>query len=189
MKTSPIRQTQTYFILSGAMGSGKTTLCQDLKANGQSVVDEPARQILAEQRSFGGSGVPEEDPHLFTNLLLSRTLYAYDFHQEAKQPILFDRGVPDILAYAKLFNLETTRFQKAAEIYRYNPTVFMMADWPEIYTTDEERKMTYEQAQRFGQTLRSIYQSLNYTVIDVPQMNIQDRSNFIREHIHSRTEQ
>src|SRR3546814_10233995 len=39
-------------------------------------VHPPARQILAEQRSIGGAGVPDRNPALFTELLLSRALYA-----------------------------------------------------------------------------------------------------------------
>ena len=54
------------------------------------VVDEPARQILAEQRSFGGNDVPEKDPVLFTELMLSRAICQFKQLQEKNVPVLFD---------------------------------------------------------------------------------------------------
>ena len=63
-----------YHLLTGAPGSGKSTLLAELRERGYPTVDEPARQILAEQRSFDGNGVPERSPELFTELLLSRAI-------------------------------------------------------------------------------------------------------------------
>ncbi|MEM7017285.1 MAG: AAA family ATPase, partial [Pseudomonadota bacterium] len=66
------------FILTGAPGSGKSTLINTLRARGIQCIDEPARQILAEQRLINGEGVPEKkDPGLFIELMLSRTTQAY----------------------------------------------------------------------------------------------------------------
>jgi len=174
---------QNFFIITGAMGSGKSTICQEVEAQGQLTIAEPARQILAEQRSFNGAGVPEKDPKLFTDLMLSRALYLYKLNRESRKAVLFDRGVPDMIAYASLFNLDTGSYEKAAQVYRYNPTVFFMADWEEIYTTDDERKMSYEQARGFGQSVRKIYADLGYELIEVPQMNVEDRARFICERI------
>ena len=44
------------FILTGAPGSGKTTILDRL-GNEFRCVNEPAREILAEQRATGGSGM------------------------------------------------------------------------------------------------------------------------------------
>jgi predicted ATPase len=63
---------RNFFIITGSPGSGKSTILRELKNIAVTVIDEPARQILAEQRSFGGNGVPENDPVLFTELMLSR---------------------------------------------------------------------------------------------------------------------
>lgn len=65
------------FVITGAMGSGKSTVLKLLQAEGLSVIEEPARQILAEQRSIGDEGVPEKNPKFFTQLLLSRAIYQY----------------------------------------------------------------------------------------------------------------
>ena len=51
--------TQQYYILTGAMGAGKSTVLGELKNKGLTCVAEPAREILAEQRTIDGAGVPE----------------------------------------------------------------------------------------------------------------------------------
>ena len=40
-------------------------------------VDEPAREILAEQRAIGGCGVADKDPQLFCDLMLERAITDY----------------------------------------------------------------------------------------------------------------
>src|SRR3546814_12403216 len=92
-----------YFVLTGAPGSGKTTVLNALRQLGIATVDEPARQILAEQRPIGGAGVPDRNPALFTELLLSRALYAHPRHSDSEGPLLSDRGRPDVFGYARLF--------------------------------------------------------------------------------------
>lgn len=161
------------------MGSGKSTIAEALKLKGLKVVDEPARQILTEQRLFQGNGVPESDPQLFTELMLSRSLYFYNKHQNTEKPVLFDRGVPDMIAYASLFNLDLNFVKQAAQTYRYSKFVFITADWKEIYQTDDERTMSYEQAKAFGQSLRTIYQELDYDLLEVPKIDAQERAKFI----------
>jgi len=65
---------QNYFILTGAMGAGKSTILDKFKKLNIKCIDEPARQILAEQRLIQGNGLPETNSNLFTELLLSRSI-------------------------------------------------------------------------------------------------------------------
>ena len=104
-----------YFILSGAMGGGKSTILKALRKLGLMAIDEPARQILAEQRSIEGDGVPDRDQKLFTDLLLSRSISQFHQMQEHQGPVIFDRGIPDNIAYADLFGISTKTAKKAAD--------------------------------------------------------------------------
>lgn len=166
-------------LLTGAMGSGKSTLIRALAARGCAVVEEPARPILAEQRAFGGAGVPEVDPRLFVELMLSRAIQARQAHRETPDPVLFDRGVPDMIAYAALFGLDIAPYRRAAATFRYAPSAFVTPDWPEIYATDDERKMTYEEARAFGVSLREIYSGLGYALIELPRASPEARADFV----------
>lgn len=166
-------------IITGSMGSGKSTVLELLKKQGFNTVLEPAREILAEQRSIGGDGVPEKNPKLFIALLLSRAIYQYKQMQTSEGIVIFDRGIPDNIAYAKLFNLNFLPAQKAAALYQYYTDVFIFPAWKEIYTTDDERIISFEAAKAFGDDVQKIYQQYGYNLIEVPCVSPEKRLEFI----------
>ena len=172
-----------FFVLTGTFGSGKSTLVEHLESCGIRGIVEPARPILAEQRSIEGNGVPEKDPRLFIELMLSRMLHAYRQSDAFPGPIFFDRGIPDILGYAAVFGFEFPHCEKAADLYRYNRRVFMAPAWEQIYCTDDERTVPFSMARGFGRDLRAIYSRLGYTLIYLPCVSVQERANLILHHV------
>ncbi len=172
-----------YFLLTGAFGSGKSTLLESLRVRGIRGIVEPARPILAEQRSIQGSGIPEKNPRLFVELMLSRMLSTYGESDMLPGPILFDRGIPDILGYAKLFGFDFPPGESAAKLYRYNPQVFIAPAWEEIYRTDDERTVPFSVAREFGKNVRAIYERLGYTLTDLPCISADERADFIQHHL------
>ena len=168
-----------FYVLSGAMGAGKSAVLARLTELGILCIPEPAREILAEQRTIKGTGVPEKSPDLFTMLMLSRSIHNYTAHRPETETVVFDRGIPDIIAYARLFQLDETPYANAAREFRYNPNVFYFPAWEKIYTTDSERKMSFEDASAFGSILKSIYAGCGYHVLDVPRLTVEERVEFI----------
>lgn len=169
-------------IITGTMGSGKSSVLNEINKDGHKVVPECARTILAEQRSFDGHGLPEKDPSLFCELLLSRTLYQYKNYKNDSLTI-YDRGLPDIIAYAKLFNLDLSHFKSCANQHRYNIKVFLLEPWSEIYVNDDERKMTFKEAELFHDDLVNIYKELNYELLIVPKASVEERAAFIYQRL------
>ncbi len=172
-----------FFILTGAPGSGKSTILQRLSQLNFTVIDEPARQILAEQRSVDGHGVSEKDTKLFTELMLSRAIFQYQQMQDHQLPVIFDRGIPDLIGYAKLFGFDLKHAHNAANKYRYNNNVFVLPNWQEIYATDDERTISFAEASAFGDSLREIYLDLGYNIIDVPIGPAEERAHFLQTSI------
>jgi predicted ATPase len=158
-------------VITGAMGSGKSTLLAELRRRGFAVVPEPARIVLAAQRATGGHGVPERSPQRFCELMLERMMSDYDEHPSA----FYDRGIPDLVGYAHLFGLEPPR----VDDHRYDGRVFVLPAWREIYATDDERKMTFEMAEAFGEDVRRIYEGLGYEIVAVPKDSPAARARFI----------
>jgi predicted ATPase len=172
-----------YFVLTGTFGSGKSTLLDILQMRGVRGVVEPARLVLAEQRRLHGDGVPERNPQLFVELMLARMLNAYRQNEASPGPVLFDRGVPDLLAYAALFGFEFPAGEDAARLCSYNSRVFIAPAWEEIYCTDDERKAPFSLACKFDSGLRGIYERLGYSLIDIPCVSVEDRAAFIVERL------
>lgn len=161
------------------MGAGKSTVLAQIQKQGTTIVSEPARQILKEQRAIDGTGVYDKDDKLFCELMLSRAIGLYNMHTSEKSPVIFDRGIGDHIAYFQLFNYNFEHAKKAAETYRYNPTIFVLPGWEEIYQTDDERTMSFEQANDFGVRVVEIYQELGYKTVEVPKVSAKERAEFI----------
>lgn len=172
-------ENQNFYVLTGAMGAGKSTVIDMIRGRGTVCLPEPARPILREQRLIKASGVPESDPDLFTRLMLSRAMHQFESQAASSRTIVFDRGVPDMIAYAELFSLSPEIYRNAAGEYRYNRKVFWFQGWRDIYAKDDERKMEFEAAAAFGHRVRTIYEALDYMIVPVPLVSIADRVDFI----------
>jgi predicted ATPase len=167
------------FILTGAPGSGKTAILSRL-GNEFRCVDEPAREILAEQRATGGSGTWDQDASLFVHLLLQRSIEKYAMARTSGDTVIFDRGMPDCIVYAVRAGADPTPSLEAVDVYRYQPHVLFLEPWSDIYETDEERIMSFEDTVSFSQALRDVYERSGYTLVDVPRDSIADRAAFVR---------
>ncbi len=173
-----------FIILTGAMGSGKSTIINEIMKKDIKCIPEPARQILKEQRAIQADGVPEINSALFNQLMLSRSTKNYlDFLHKNKL-IIFDRGIPDMIAYGELFGIDIKIYKKSSELYRYNKNIFCLKGWEEIYTTDDERKMDFQSANEFGEKIYRIYRQLGYNIITVPLISIKGRVDFILNKIN-----
>ena len=142
-------------------------------------MDEPARQIISEQRAIGGLGVSDKDHALFIELMLSRAIAKYQEVQETPAAVIFDRGVADNIAYAGLYNLPFNHGWSAGNLYRGNAKVFFTPNWRDIYANDEERTMTFEASALMGDDLRRVYLKLGYEIIELPFSSPEDRLQFM----------
>jgi predicted ATPase len=65
--------------------------------------------------------------------------------------------------------------------------VLFLEPWSDIYTTDEERIMSFDDTVSFSEELRDVYERSDYTLVRVPQAPIDDRVAFVREFIARHT--
>jgi predicted ATPase len=170
-------------ILTGAPGSGKTAILDNIAADIR-CVGEPAREILAEQRAIDGDGTSDGNASLFVELLLQRSIDKHVSARTGNVPVLFDRGVPDCIAYASAMGIDPSRSIRAAERYRYHDQVLMLPPWEEIYTVDDERTMSFADTLPFHDALVDAYERARYVIVEVPRGSIELRAAFVRDSIN-----
>jgi predicted ATPase len=173
------------FVLTGAPGTGKTSILDRL-GPGIGRVAEPAREILAEQRSLGGDATPQRDAARFVELLLARSIERIRRAAASEVPVIFDRGIPDCVAYARLLDADPEPGRRAAQEYRYDGGVFVVEPWERMYTVDDERTMTFEATLEFHRELVDAYADAGYDLVDVPRASIDERAAFLRDRIWER---
>ena len=172
------------FILTGGPGAGKTTLLEHLAGEGISVMPEAGRGIIRSQMALGGRALPWEDRVLFAELMLGWELRSLSEAATQPGPILFDRGIPDVLGYLTLEGLAAaSHMQRAAQGYRYNPTVFLAPPWEEIFHTDAERRQDFDTACRTYEVMRRVYADLGYNLVELPRGPVGVRAEFIRTYL------
>lgn len=172
------------FILTGGPGAGKTSLIAAAAEHGLRTTPEAGRAIIQSQLAIGGAALPWTDPALYAELMLDRDMQVYEVALASGETCLCDRGVPDLVGYARLMGLDRSEhFRRAAEIMRYNSTVFIAPPWRAIYAQDTERKQDWAEAVRTYETLADSYVSLGYHLVELPSADIATRLDFVLDRI------
>jgi predicted ATPase len=167
------------WVLTGARGSGKTTILDELRGT-IPCVDEPARRVLAEQRASGGTGTPDRDPSRFVELLLEAAIADHE-RVSGAGTALFDRGIPDCIAYAIHLGIDPGPSLRASDRYRYHDEVLILEPWEEIYATDDERTMSFADTVAFHMLLENAFDRSGYRRVTVPRDSAGDRAAFVSE--------
>lgn len=176
-------QTQR-IILTGAPGTGKTTILHLLKKQGYPILPEMARALIKEQQELESEILPWKNHAKFGQELFSRQVA--QFHEAQKgRTTFFDRGIPDNLGYLRRDGLQNKVLEKEAEQYRYFPKVFLTPPWENIYNQDNERWEDFELMLQIHEALIDIYRHFKYHIIEVPRSSPEDRLDFILEQIKS----
>jgi predicted ATPase len=170
------------FVITGGPGSGKTTLIEALAAHGIRHMPEAGRSIIQDQVAIGGNALPWADRMAFAELMLSWEMRSYRLAQDMDGPVIFDRGVPDVVGYLNLSGLPIPpHIQEAARKFRYHHRVFIAPPWPEIFAQDAERKQSIEEAKATYRAMVNVYTSLGYELLHLPLASVEERVQFVRK--------
>lgn len=75
-----------FIVISGCSGGGKSTLLDELSSKSYLVMPEIGREIVKEQLEAGGSITPWQNPKLFFEVLIEKSISAYQKALETKAP-------------------------------------------------------------------------------------------------------
>ena len=167
-------------VITGAPGTGKSTIILELEKMGYSCMHEISREVTLEARRLGTEQLFLTEPLLFSDKLLKGRINQFGKSDTTDDELIFfDRGIPDVQAYLNYISLDyPEEYIKYGKKYRYD-FVFLMPPWEDIYTTDNERYETFEQSLAIHNHLLRTYKSLGYTVVEVQPGTVEKRIQFI----------
>ncbi len=171
-------------VITGGPGTGKTSVIEALEDHGHFCFHEVSREIIRQAQKKGIDQLFLKDPLLFSEMLLEGRIKQFkDAHDMKADMVFLDRGVPDVVAYMNYFgNDYPPVFNRVCQEYLYD-RVFILPPWQKIYTEDNERYETYEQAVEIHDELARSYAYHGYEAVEVPEGTITERTSFILEHL------
>ena len=174
-------------ILSGCSGGGKSTLLSALKKQGYEVIPEMGRQIVKEQLALGGKLTPWDNPLDFCELLIKRSIEAYNHAEKLVSKdnlIFFDRSFLDGICYYQTHSkLDPHKYDHFIRELKFYHLVFMVPPWKEIFIEDEERKHSFEDAVKEYNLLIKFYPKCRYQIVQLPKIDVNERCKFILDSI------
>lgn len=175
------------YIITGAPGTGKTTLIDALRNNNFYCFEEVSRRIIISEQQTNGNKTPWEDVVGFTDLVYEKTI------EELKIPTpkttFVDRGLPDNIAYLKLQNqIIDNQFLDFNYKQYYNTTVFILSPWKKIYVKDPQRLQSFEQTKKLHTLLLQTYKDLGFSIHFLPNSTLLERKQLIIDIVNKESE-
>lgn len=167
-------------VVTGAPGTGKSTIILELEKQGFACLHEISREVILEARKKGTDQLFLTEPLLFSDMLLKGRVQQYvDSEDIDKDIVFFDRGIPDVQSYLNYIGMDYPEtYEKKGKKYRYD-FVFLMPPWEEIYTNDNERYESFEQSLAIHNHLLKTYKKLDYRVVEVPHGTVEKRIEYM----------
>jgi predicted ATPase len=171
---------ENFHAFTGGPGAGKTTLLDRLASTSLAVMDEAGRGIIRHQVAIGGDALPWADRAKFAETMLSWEMRSRDLAARHSGPVLFDRGIPDVVGYLRLCGLPVPEHMlQAAQNIRYARRVFILPFWPDIFAEDAERKQSPAEAEATCRMMAETYRGFGYDLVEVPLGSVRQRAEFV----------
>lgn len=171
-----------WHVLTAGPSAGKTSVINELSARGYRTAPEGARVVLDQAVSDGRDPKAwrEDSPQEYQDHVI-----AADKRIQANLPdvghVFMDRSIADNIAYSRLTDRSVP--DAVWDLARQYDTVFQLEQIP--FEDDYARTEDEQMAESIHEELRSVYQELGYTVIDVDLMPVDRRADFIEHCVRS----
>jgi predicted ATPase len=160
----PVENT-AWIVLTGAPSTGKSTLLEKLRGRGYPTRPEQAREFL-EQEIAGGKTMKEltANPEMLVRCIFERNLKSHG-RTSRQQVTLFDRGLPDVLAFGLVDHVDIDPYIQQCGTFRF-VTAYVLERVP----ADLDRLVYHSQSQlnEIERACEEIYRALGAHVRRLP---------------------
>ncbi|PQJ72733.1 AAA family ATPase [Polaribacter butkevichii] len=170
---------QKKYIITGAPGTGKTTLINLLKDTFP-CMDEVSRKVIIDEQKNNRDGMPWSNIKRFTNLVFKKT----------KQELLntdtriCDRSLLDLEAYLTVENKIVPKYlHNFPYLKTYHKTVFFAPTWFDIYCQDAQRLQEFDYCLKLEKALLEQYKKKGFKIIMLPKSSPIKRKQLILDSI------
>ena len=173
-------QQTNWHVITGAPCSGKTAVIRELEQLGYPVVHEVARAYIDERLQNGETIVQiKADILSFEHHILYKKI---EIEQSLlkEDTVFLDRAVPDSIGYYILEGLDPDDPIQKSRRWRYKK-IFFFDRIP--FEKDRVRSEDDKIASRIDGLLMKSYRMLDYEIIFVPLMSVNERVRFILKHV------
>ena len=164
------------FIVTGGPATGKSSIIEYFQQIGWLCFEEVSRKIIQKKNIQTST----KDLNFEVAVFQERKM---QFLAASKQHF-YDRSMLDGLAYMNLQNITIPKKMLTdLKTHRYESKVFIAPIWQDIYHQDSERLESYEEAIAIDESLREIYHSFGYELVEIPFTSVEERVKFILSQI------
>ena len=172
-------------VLTGAPGSGKTTLIESLGELGEQTVPEAAIDVI--QALVKEMGLSEQDEWRRGDPLgFQQRIYRHQTELEAvldpSRRSFLDRGTLDGLAYLEMFNTHAPEsFKVELAAHHYDHIFFIEPlNLDDLDLRQESgRNDSVEEAAKLVELLQAVYRNNGYTIHRIPPLPVAERVQYV----------
>jgi len=173
-------QQTNWHVITGAPCSGKTAVIRELEQLGYPVVHEVARAYIDERLQNGETIARiKADILSFERHILYKKI-AIEASLLKEETVFLDRAVPDSIGYYILEGLDPDDPIQKSRLLRYKK-VFFFDRIP--FEKDPVRSEDDKIAEKLDGLLKEGYRMLDYEIILVPLMTVNERVRFVLKHV------
>lgn len=161
-----MKSKNNWYVITGTISSGKTTLVRLLEKRGFRVVYEVARVYIDQEMAKGRTIEEIRKDELLFQKKVTELKIKLEKELPREETIFFDRGIPDSDAYYKICGVSNDKFLEQAIANCSYKKIFLL-DFFDL-KKDYARVETKEQQVRIHNLLKESYEKIGAPLVEVP---------------------